>query len=734
VEALRKETGIGREGRNQVNRRQFVLLSSTGAISLLLNKSLSAAPSVMQTASSPTRTPLPLFFGVDYYPDQTTEALWEQDAVAMAEVGITNVRIAEFAWSLMEPREGTFDFQWLKRAVDVLHKHGIAVILGTPSAAPPPWLSAKYPDVLLVNENGVTLSPSTRRFTCPTNFNYRRLANAVAAEMAKTFSSVPGVVGWQIDNELALGSAPRCFCRSCRVGFQQWLKAKYGSLGSLNREWGTVFWSNVYTDFSQVPVPLPSGAPPNPGFALDYDRYQSAANVSFMKEQLKLLRQLCPSHFVTTNNLGGFIDTIDMRDLYRDLDFVASDNYPGVFEVFASGDPNFSITPEASAAMVSFAHDFMRSVKDGKPFLIMEEQSGKAGQPTFSAQPAPGQLRLWSYQAIAHGAMGINYFRWDSARSGAEEYWHGMLNHDRTKSPGFDEIQQTIRELKSVGEQAFNAAYTAELALLYDYNSAWALAIQPGQPKLKYVSEIMTWYGGMAAAHAGIDVVDGNQDLSAYKVLCAPLMYIVSPEQAKRIRAFVEGGGVFITGIRLGVKDEASRIVETALPGLLSEVMGVEVIDYQPLYSAKQGVQFAGALAGPNAECRQWADILSPREGTEVLATYTVDHAGKAAITSHSFGKGKATYIGSHLEPSDLGRVLVTLLTPNGVTQSLSVPSGVEITVRHDGPQRWTYLLNHTSKAVDIPLKSTYRDVLSGTPVSGSVSLEPYGVKLLADS
>jgi len=413
---------------------------------------------------------------------------------------------------------------------------------------------------------------------------------------------------------------------------------------------------------------------------------------------------------------------------------VASDNYPGVFEVFASGDPNFNITPEASAAMVSFAHDFMRSVKDGKPFLIMEEQSGKAGQPTFSAQPEPGRLRLWSYQAIAHGAMGINYFRWDSARSGAEEFWHGMLNHDRTKSPSFDEIQQTIRQLKSLGEKALHASYTADVALLYDYNSDWALAIQPGQSKLKYVSEIMTWYGCMSAAHVGIDVVEGNQDLSAYKLLCAPLMYIVSPEQARRISAFVEGGGVFITGIRLGVKDEAGRIVETSLPGLLSEVMGVEVIDYQPMYSAKQGVQFAGMLAGPSAECRLWADILSPREGAQVLATYTAGYAGKAAITSHSFGKGKAIYIGSHLEPSDLGRVLVTLLTANGITQSLSIPSGVEITVRHDGSQRWTYLLNHSSKVVDMPLNNTYRDMLSGKSVSGSVSLEPYGVKLLADS
>lgn len=224
--------------------------------------------------------PSQLLLGVDYYRDQTPEELWEEDARMMAEFGFTNVRIAEFAWALMEPSEGKFDLSWLNRAVQILHKHNIAIILGTPSAAPPPWLSARYPEVMEVDAQGNTLHPGGRRFTCPTNKTYRRLSLSIASEMARTFADTPGVIGWQIDNEFTLSSSPRCYCKYCQAGFQEWLRAKYSSLDNLNRTWGTVFWSQTYTDFAEIPVPLPSGGDPNPGLALDYDRYQSYANAS----------------------------------------------------------------------------------------------------------------------------------------------------------------------------------------------------------------------------------------------------------------------------------------------------------------------------------------------------------------------------------------------------------------------------------------------------------------------
>ena len=715
-----------------MDRRDFIVKGSAAAAALLaLPGSAAFSQSTKGEGGLPNSlTRAPLLLGTDYYPDQTPENLWEEDAAAMAAMGITNVRIAEFAWALMEPREGSFDFQWLERAVAILHGHSIAVILGTPSAAPPPWLTQKYPEVLMVDDHGLTLSPGARRFTCPTNATYRRLSLAVATEMARHFGSTPGVIGWQIDNEFTLGESPRCYCRYCREGFQQWLRNKYQSLEALNHAWGTVFWSNTYTEWSQIPAPLPSGAPPNPGLALDYNRYQSTANASFLEEQLGMLRKLCPSHFITTNNVGGIVDNIDLRELYRNLDFVSSDNYPGFFAMHGS-ESGRSTPPETMAPMVAFTHDFMRSVKNGEPFLIMEEQSGKAGQPYFSPEPEPGQLRLWSYQAVAHGAMGINYFRWDTATFGAEEYWHGMLRHDRSHSPGFEEMQRTMRELKSLGREALNASCEADVALCFDSSSDWALAIQPGQPQLKYTSEMLSWYGALAGSQAGVDMVEATQDLSRYKALCAPVMYIVSRQQAERIRAFVEGGGTFLAGFRLGVKDENSRMVTTPLPGLLREVMGVELLDYEPIYSQKQGVQFAGPLAGANADCHLWADILHPRQA-EVLASYTSGrYAGKAAITSHRFGKGTAIYVGAGLEGADLARVLLALLASKGIRPAIPAPAGVEVAFRRSGRRRWTYLLNHTGRPQEVALTGRYQNALGGAAAGNSIKLEAYGVAVL---
>lgn len=714
----------------KMNRRNFVLASGATVATSLAWDSVKAfaATTAQDSSSEPGKLPTQLLFGVDYYPDQTPEHLWAQDAAEMQAYGVTSVRIAEFAWALMEPSEGVYKFDWLHRAVSLLHAHGISVILGTPSAAPPPWLSQKYPEILMVNDKGMILSPGARRFTCPTNATYRRLSVNIATHMAREFASTPGIIGWQIDNEFTLGSTPLCYCKYCQAGFQQWLKDKYGTLNNLNQKWGAVFWSNTYTDFSQIPVPLPSGAPPNPGLALDYRRYQSYANATFLQDQLTVLRRLCPSHFITTNNVGGLVDNIDLRELYQNLDFVADDNYPGFMAIMAGG----KMPPLAMATSVNFMLDYMRGVKRGEPFFIMEEQTGKSGQPTFCPQPEPGQLRLWSYQTVAHGAFGIQYFRWDTTTFGAEEYWHGILQHDRLPSPGFSEIKRTIGELKALGRAALHARCDASVALLYDSNSDWALDIQPGQPDFKYSGQLLDWYGPLSATQSGIDLVDGIHDLSRYKVLCAPAMYIVSPEQAQAIRAYVQQGGVFLAGFRLGVKDPYSRIVQTPLPGLLRDVMGVEVSDYEPIYSQPQSVSFSGPLSGSNAKCSIWADILKPGPNAQVMAHYLDgQYKGKAAITSHAYGKGRAIYIGAGLQGKDMAGVLTTLLASAGIHPRIKAAPGVEVASRSAGTQHWTYLLNHTAEKQTVLLDRTYHAHPNRAAFSGTIHLPPYGVQVL---
>jgi len=709
-----------------IKRRDFLhgALATVGAIGL--------RDPIWALANAPNAVgALPLLLGADYYPDQTPESLWEEDARMMADFGITNVRIAEFAWGLMEPSEGKFDFGWLRRSVEILHKHNIAVILGTPSAAPPPWLTAKYPDVVEVNAHGEPLHPGGRRFTCPTNKTYRKLSLAIATEMARTFAETPGVIGWQIDNEFTLSDSPRCYCNFCRAGFQEWARQKYGSLEKLNQAWGTAFWSQTYTDFAQIPVPLPSGGDPNPGLALDYNRYQSYANVSFLDEQWTMLRKVCPQHFVTTNNVG-LIDYINERDLYAKLDFVAFDNYPGFFKMLMEQQANSEAGSwDAILTMIAMSHDLGRSLKDGKPFVIMEEQSGKAGQRTFSPQPEKGQLRLWTYQAVAHGAMGVNYFRWDTATSGAEEYWHGILQHDRSPSPGFDEMRQTLKELKALGRDVLESQYVADAAVIFDYDSSWAVPIQPGHFRLSYLSQVTAWYGTLSPSHTGIDVIVPGADLSPYKIVVAPLPYVVSQAQADRIRTFVKNGGTFVAGFRLGAKNEFSQIVRTPLPGLLRDVMGVTVEDYVPIYSGKPGVTFSGALAGPDGTCGIWADILQP-SSAEVLATYTnFSHAGKAAITRNSFGKGKAVYVGADLDPTSLARLLRSLAASAGVQTPLEVPPGVEMTVRQAGGKRWMFLMNNKPDAQTVKLAKPGTDLLTGRARSESIELSGYGVQVL---
>jgi len=327
--------------------------------------------------------------------------------------------------------------------------------------------------------------------------------------------------------------------------------------------------------------------------------------------------------------------------------------------------------------------------------------------------------------------MGINYFRWDTATFGAEEYWHGILNHDRSKSPAYEEIRQTVKELKALGQEVLYSQYAAQTALVFDYDCSWAVKIQPGHYALDYMTQVTSWYGAISSSHTGIDVIAPEADLSPYKIVFAPLAYVMSEKQATKIKSFVQGGGMFVTNFRLGVKSETSQIVRTPLPGLLRDVMGVTVADYVPIYSAKNAVKFAPTLAGPDGECGLWTDILQPT-GAEVLASYTKgSHAGEAAITMNTVGSGKAVYIGADLDGASLARVLRTLSGLAGIKPPLDVPAGIELTVRRAGDKQWIFVLNHTSVSQSVSIPKTFTDLLTGKTRTGKIDVSGYGVQVL---
>jgi beta-galactosidase len=661
------------------------------------------------------------YFGVDYYPEHWPEERWLEDARLMAEAGINIVRLAEFAWSILEPQPGRFDFDWLDRSLEILSQHGIRVILGTPTASPPPWVMAMLPGAYKVNANGQRLTYGNRREYCPTHAGYRERGRMITHAMADHYKNHPVVIGWQIDNELG----GRCYCSNCRVSFQNWLGKRYGTLERLNSIWGTAFWSHVYTEWSQIPVPLETGGVPNPGLDLDYRRFMSDTFVNFQQEQVNILREICHSHFITHNFMGFGFDQINYFDLAKSLDFVSWDNYPRT---------SWHLLKDVDQAYIALGHDTTRGFKR-KPFWLMEEQSGSGGWQNLGINPRPGEMRLWTYQAIAHGADGMVYFRWRTARYGTEQYWHGILHHHGQPGRRYEELKAIGSELKQTGARFLGAENRNVVAMVLSYDSRWAFQGQSNHLDFKYAALFTSYYKALHHRNVGVDIVSPNADLSQYRLVIAPSVYILSQEAADNLRQFVLNGGMLITTARTGVKDEANAVVNRYLPGLLADVCGVEVDEYDVL-PADLTAQIELALPGLGtqaARARLWFEVLRPTTA-QVVASYRSEYfSGRPAITLNNYGKGQSLYVGTlgddGLHEILLGWVLDTI----DIQSVLNAPPGIEITERWHRDQRILFLLNHTESAQEIPVNQPYVDLISGAVIKDLIKIAPLDVFVLAE-
>ncbi len=491
-----------------------------------------------------------------------------------------------------------------------------------------------YPDAFIVDANGVRRTYGCRREYCPTHAGYRERGRRVTQAMAHHYADHPGVIGWQTDNEFG----DYCYCELCRAAFHDWLIGRYGALDELNAAWGTVFWSHVYTDWAQIPTPAETGGVPNPGLALDYHRFMSDTYVEFQREQVAILRASSTRQFITHNFMGFAYSKLDYYDLAADLDFVAWDNYPRLaFRMGAGVDP----------ARLALGHDAMRGLK-GANFWLMEEQSGSGGWTHVGTTPRPGEIRLWTWQAIAHGADGMIYFRWRTARHGTEQYWHGVLDHDGKPRRRYREVQAIGHELAAVGERLLGAENVNEVAIISDYDSRWAFQIQPNNAALAapgapagfvYPSLVKNYYDALHAANVGVDIISPEADLSRYRLVIAPALYVLPQDVATSLAAFVKAGGLLITTARSGVKDAANAVVDMPLPGLLRDVCGVEVDEYDSLPAGVTvPVTFEGlGAAHPSGP---WCDVLEPTTA-EVLARYDGEYyQGRAAITAEPLRRG----------------------------------------------------------------------------------------------
>lgn len=657
--------------------------------------------------------------GVDYYPEHWPQARWSIDARLMADAGIRVVRVGEFAWSLLEPAPGQYAFAWLDKAIDVLSGHGITIVVGTPTATPPAWLAQRHPEILPVDPDGVRVGFGGRRHYCPTRAIYRKYAGEIVAALADHYHVHPAVIGWQIDNEFGCHRGG-CYCDDCRTAFQRWLRGRYGSLEVLNERWGTAFWSQTYTAWDQVPVPSRTVARHNPALRLDFQRFVSDMYSEFQQQQVEILRARCPRHFLTTNLMGLF-DELDYFTLTRPLDFVAWDNYPGY-------------RGPADLFRTAMAHDLTRSLKHHR-FWVMEQQAGPtAWEGGVDRSPAPGQLRLWTWQAVAHGADAVVYFRWRTATRGAEQFWHGILDHDGRPRRRYDEIARTAAELAEL-ELPTDAMPDTPVAMVLSYADRWDWKIQPQHAAADFDRRVGAWYRVFAHHGVGVEFVAPDESLRGYRVVLIPSVCLLADATAQRAEEFLKEGGVLIVGPRTGVKDEFGRVRDVPPPGPLAEILGTVVEEYDAI-----GVDDAATLelTLPGADSvagrsNIWSDILAPWSADVVAVYRNQYYANQPAATLRSVGAGRALYVGGFWDDTLLRAVGLWALRQQRVKAPIVWPPSdetIEAVPWRSGSDQYLFLLNHADRSARINLDGPWADLRTGEPQSDAVALEPFAVRL----
>ncbi|MDD5899270.1 MAG: beta-galactosidase [Clostridia bacterium] len=663
--------------------------------------------------------------GVCYYPEHWDESLWANDLDRMLANGITVIRIAEFAWSIFERTEGEFSFDLFDRFLSLCAEKGMKVIFGTPTATPPAWLTQKYPEVLNATQSGVLMRHGLRRHY---NYNspvYRQKTCVIVEELAKHYATHPSIIGWQIDNEFNC-EVNDFYSQADHDAFRVFLQKRYGTLDALNAAWGTVFWSQTYTEWDQihVPRPTPNGSI-NPHLHLDYIRFVSESAISFCGLQAHILRKyLRPGVFITTNGMFGHLDNHRMTD--EQLDVYTYDSYP-----------NFAFLLERAGKLDQlrdrWSSKSLTEVRSICPhFGIMEQQGGPGSwyNRMETPTPRPGQLRLWAMQSVAHGADYISFFRWRTCTFGTEIYWHGLLNYDNRDTRRLREVAGFAADLKKL-QPLCGAQMDAGFAIVRDYDNVWDAEIDTLHRAIHNQSENAIFEASQLY-HTPCDMLylranTTLQDLAPYRALFMPHASILTRDRVRLLAEYVQQGGTLIVGCRTGYKDEYGRCVMAPMPGLLQPLTATDVADFT-FTSPAEPVPCA-AWDGETFEMPVYNDVLTPLDGAKVLARFTGSYyAGEAALTEHAYGKGRVLHLGGTFTVENTRRILAHLELLEPMRTLVEAPESIELVMRKKDGRRWLFALNYNSFPVSIQLKKPLVSLLTGKESTGNFELAPYGV------
>lgn len=620
--------------------------------------------------------------GIDYYPEHWDVALWEEDADRMARLGVKVVRMGEFAWGVMEPREGEYCFEWLDQAIELFVQRGMKVILGTPTNCPPVWLYTDYPDTVLWGKDGKPSPLGIRGNRCLVSPSFRRFTEKIVSRMAQRYAGRPEVFGWQIDNEL---EGLHCTCPNCRRAFQDYVKEKYGTVEAMNRAWGNDVWSGQFSRFEEVFVQLDSGCREewyNPAFYLDYQRFVAQTVTDFVNFQADIIRRYDPQAVITTNcYFCRYLP--DFHQEYEKLDVVSYDNYPSI------RIPENPEHRQSNALNLAI----MRGIKR-KPFWIMEQLGGPTGcwGPQSPAME-PGMLEGYALQAVAQGADFISFFRWRTAKSGAEMFCHGLLDHSNRDNRRLRELEGLGRRLEALPELG-ESRVESKAAILFSAEQEWSLGNQRQGESFDFWKQLRLLQNACLNLGVNVDIIHETASLEGYRVVMAPSLFITRPAVAKALENFAREGGTVIVTCRSGVKDENGNCIAfQQLPTLLRELCGCYVEEYDPVGYRSQPVRGA---SGKSYTAADWCDVLEP-ERAEAWAVYDSRfYKGAAAVTKNGFGDGKAYYIGTVGNMELYRDLLKEAFQDQGMETAQDIPWGVEISYRTGPEKRWRFVFNNT--------------------------------------
>ncbi len=663
------------------------------------------------------------WFGVCYYPEHWTAETRARDAERMRAAGIRVVRMAEFAWDLLEPKEGQFDFALFDESIALLGKHGISTILCTPTATPPRWLTREHPGTLRVDADGRVQSHGSRQHCCHMSPILRRYSRAITQKMASHYKSNPDVVGWQTDNEIHCHFS-ECHCDSCQKAFREWARAKFdGDIARLNRSWGTQFWSQTYASFDELVTPR-ANKPTylNPAHQLDYFRFLSDGAARFQHDQVEILRAAKPSWFVTHNGMMGHLDY--GGPFTADLDFIGSDTYP-------------MFTWSHAERLRENAYWLSRARAWSGNFIVPEHQSGPGGQPTyFHDTPEPGEVRLLSYSAIAHGADSLLYFRWRTCHFGAEQYWCGVLDHDDVPRRRYQEIAAIGRELEIVGPEVLGTSVHVDAAVAAcDYDAEEAhQTYSLGLPRPADLAGNV--HGELWARGFAVGCIHPADDLTGVKLYVVPHYALFDPRWLPNLSEYVERGGTLVVGARSGTRDVDNNIVQSTLPGCLRELCGVSVEEYGKLNDVP-GRVLELELGAERLPAEHWYELLSLEPGVQAVARWRgrPHLENGSAVARRELGRGHVYYVGSYLTKALVSALLPELVQSAGLEPLwANLPAGVSVVRRESRAKRLWFFLNGSPSAVSLPSTPAGQDLVSKRAGGAALELDAYGVAVIREA